>query len=144
VKLQYLKQCILEGVRMYPAGLGTMRTLTKTAAIDGVTLEKDTIVVIYSLSCNYNPKYWPEPFKFDPERWTKEKEAARPKGAFFSFGNGPRDCIGKSMAVDSAIIVLGSLLKRYSFELKPGYVFSFHTAWVAKPRNDLLVYVKRR
>jgi len=143
-RLEYVLQCFKESVRMYPTGNGTVRELTETKTINDVTLAKGTMVCIFSVAVNYNPKVWKDPFKFNPDRFTKENEAARPKASNFSFSYGPRDCIGRMMAYDTAMIVLGALLKRYTIELAPNYQFVFYSAWSTRPLNDLLLHFKRR
>ena len=60
---------------------------------------------------------WPEPERFDPDRFTAERSAARPRFAYFPFAGGPRQCIGSEFAVTEATLVLATILRRYRLEL---------------------------
>ncbi len=64
-----------------------------------------------------HPGFWDNPEGFDPERFTPERVAARPRFAYFPFGGGPRQCIGQGMALVEAQLVLATVFGRY--RLKP-------------------------
>lgn len=61
----------------------------------GVTIPKDTLVLISVLGIHHDPNIYPDPDTFDPERFTKEAVAARHRMSYLPFGDGPRNCIGK-------------------------------------------------
>jgi len=143
-KLTFLTQCLKESWRLYSPGTGSGRELTETKTIDGITLEKGTMISCYAMALNHNPRVWSDPYSFKPERWTREEELLRPKASFFTFSQGPRDCIGKSMALNESIQILAALLKRYTWSLDPGYKFAYDAGFTNKPKYDLLVHAKLR
>src|SRR5690606_7358432 len=67
-----------------------------------------------------NPEYWPDPQTFDPERFTPEASANRPRLAYIPFGLGPRSCEGATLATVEAKLVLACLLKRFRLKPAPG------------------------
>ncbi len=60
-----------------------------------------------------HPRYWPAPERFDPNRWSPEAAAERPKFAYFPFGGGPRICIGEQFAWTEMILTLAALARQY-------------------------------
>jgi cytochrome P450 len=86
-----------EALRKYPPVPILNRECTKTYKIPGsdVTLEKGMLTVIPVLGLHYDPKYYPDPDRFDPERFSEEEKAKRHHFVYLPFGEGPRICIGK-------------------------------------------------
>lgn len=82
---------------MHPPGPGLLRVCTKKFKIpeSNIHLETGTKVLVPLYSLHYDPKYYPQPHSFDPQRFTEENKASRPRGTFLPFGDGPRICIGK-------------------------------------------------
>lgn len=62
--------------------------------MESFTIEKGQKIVIPMSSIHHDPKYYPDPNVFDPERFTKEEKSKRPNCTFIPFGEGPRHCIG--------------------------------------------------
>ena len=67
-----------------------------------------------------DPRWFPEPLKFQPERWLAESET-RPKFAYFPFGGGTRVCIGERFALAEGVLLLATLGQRWRFRLAPGH-----------------------
>jgi len=65
-----------------------------------LVLEKGTPIYISMLGLHYDPEYFPDPEKFDPERFTEENKRNRPSCIYLPFGDGPRTCIGKNIGFD--------------------------------------------
>jgi hypothetical protein len=82
--------------RKYPAGPRLSRECTKTYKIPGtdIVLEKGVLTIIPILGLHHDPKYYPDPEKFDPERFSEEEKAKRHHYVYLPFGEGPRICIG--------------------------------------------------
>ena len=66
------------------------------------------------------PQYFPDPERFDPQRFNEEARDSRPRFAYFPFGGGPRTCIGEQFALLEGISILAVLLPRFQFQLEPG------------------------
>ncbi len=75
--------------------------------------------------CQYtmhrDPRFWPNPEGFDPDRFLPERVQARPRFAYLPFGGGSRICIGKAFAMMEAKLVLAELLRRFDLALVPGF-----------------------
>ena len=122
--MDYLDQVIYESMRMVPA-LGNLQKVctekTTLTGPDGVScnLNPGDPIFIPLLGLQNDPKYWTNPEVFDPERFSPENQANRPKYLFFPFGEGPRMCIG--MRLGMMVIKQGivSLLTNFSVEYSP-------------------------
>jgi cytochrome P450 family 6 len=66
-------------------------------------IKKDTLVIIPSIAIHYDDRYWQNPQEFNPDRFSVEETAKRPNFAFIPFGEGPRNCIGMRLAIDSSL-----------------------------------------
>ncbi|XP_033220656.1 cytochrome P450 4C1-like [Belonocnema kinseyi] len=112
-KLEYLERVIKETMRLFPMGPILGRKLQEDFSIGGYTLPKDCGIVIAILSIHRNKKYWPEPLKFDPNRFSPEEVAKQTPYTYMPFSFGPRDCIGRTYAMMSMKILIATLLRKY-------------------------------
>jgi cytochrome P450 len=67
-----------------------------------------------------NPSYWPDPDRFDPDRFLDSALSTRPRYAYLPFGGGPHTCIAESIALAEIVAVLAGLTRRHRLVLKPG------------------------
>jgi cytochrome P450 len=114
-KLPYTSVVLNESMRLFPPVALISRSATKPVNIGGYDFPvgQDFHVPIYAI--HHNAKYWPNPEKFDPERWFSNSPYL--KSAFFPFGNGPRNCVGMRFALMEATLVLARICKQFTFKL---------------------------
>jgi len=88
---------VSEAMRMYPSVPFLDRVTMEAYKVPNsdLVLEKGTPIHISLLGIHYDPKYFPDPHKFDPERFTEENKRNRPSCLYLPFGDGPRICIGE-------------------------------------------------
>ncbi|MFF3216748.1 cytochrome P450 [Streptomyces sp. NPDC002886] len=115
-RLPYLTQVLKEAMRLYPAAPALGRRAVAAAEVDGHTLPAGADVIVAPWVIHRHPEYWPDPERFDPDRFTPEAEAARPRYAWLPFGGGPRACIGQHFSMLESVIALAMLLRAYEFE----------------------------
>ncbi|KAL7013900.1 hypothetical protein ACKWTF_015639 [Chironomus riparius] len=121
-KMKYLDMIICEALRMWsPAGL-TNRECSKDYDLklsDGNTLKlrSGDILNIPIYSIHHDPKYFEDPEKFDPERFSDERKASIVDGSYIPFGSGPRVCIGSRFALMEAKLLLFNILRKFTFEV---------------------------
>ena len=89
-------------------------------------------------------RYFREPLRFDPERWTPEFKVALPKYAYFPFGGGPRGCIGEGFAWMEMILVVATLAQRWKLLLRPGHTVIPQPLIALRPKHGLSMTVIRR
>uniref|UniRef100_U5EYB7 Putative cytochrome n=1 Tax=Corethrella appendiculata TaxID=1370023 RepID=U5EYB7_9DIPT len=121
-KMKYLDMVITEGLRKWPPAPVIDRECVKDYVYDegnGVkfTIEKGQLIWIPIFSYHMDPKYFPNPEKFDPERFSDENKDSIHPGAYLPFGVGPRNCIGSRFALMEVKAVIYYLLLNFSFEV---------------------------
>ncbi|MFD9335107.1 cytochrome P450 [Streptomyces sp. NPDC060028] len=115
-RLPYLTQVLKEAMRLYPAAPAIGRRAVAACEIDGHAVPAGADVILAPWVTHRHPRYWPDPERFDPDRFTPEAEAARPRYAWFPFGGGPRACIGQHFSMLESVIALAMILRAYEFE----------------------------
>jgi len=116
-RLEYTALVIRESLRLYPPAPTIGREALDAVELGGYRIPKGTIVVIPVHVVHRDARWFADPERFDPLRFTKEKEASRPKFAYFPFGGGPRICIGNSFAEMEANLLLAAIAQRYRLRL---------------------------
>nr|AGO32790.1 Cyp3A [Azumapecten farreri] len=112
-KLSYLEMCIHETMRLFPAAARLDRMAGNDVTIGNIRIPKGMIVNIPVGAIQMDPEYWPEPEKFDPERFTPEAKANRDPFVFMPFGAGPRNCVGMRLALLEMKIAVVRILQKY-------------------------------
>ena len=104
-------------MRLFPPAPRTRRECNQTCALtDDLIIVKGVDVSIPIYLLHHNPKYWPNPENFDPERFNPNNKQSYPTFAYLPFGEGPRYCIGKCMALLEIKIALVCILKELQFK----------------------------
>ncbi|MFF9012073.1 cytochrome P450 [Streptomyces sp. NPDC014870] len=114
--LPYLTQVLKEAMRLYPAAAIIGRRAVAATEVDGYTIPAGADVIVAPWVTHRHTGYWEEPERFDPDRFTPEAEAARPRYAWFPFGGGPRACIGQHFSMLESVIALAMILQAYDLE----------------------------
>ncbi len=120
-RLSYLTMVIEEAMRLYPPVWLISRTPTEDDEIGGYHIPAGSMVLVSKYVVHRHPDFWENPDGFDPERFTPERVAARPRHAYFPFSAGPRKCIGDGFGVMEMQLVLATILQRYELDLVPGF-----------------------
>ena len=84
-----------------------------------------------------SPDFYPDPTRFDPQRFTPEAKRTRPKFAYFPFGGGPRQCIGEAFAWMEATLILATLAQRWKPRLAPGQKVIPEQVITLRPKNGI-------
>ena len=91
-----------------------------------------------------HPGFWEHPETFDPERFTPERSADRPRYAYLPFGGGPRQCIGSTFALTEAHLILAMLAQHYQLQLAPGHPVEVEGLITLRPRQGMKMIAQRR
>ena len=105
-RLTCTRQAIQEALRLYPPAWGFSRQALGDDEIGGYRVPKGALVFLIPFVIHRRPQLWPDPERFDPDRFTPEQESERPRFAYIPFGGGPRGCIGNQFAMVEAQLIV--------------------------------------
>ncbi|XKL67046.1 hypothetical protein PGB90_010466 [Kerria lacca] len=116
-RLTYMEMVLEETLRKYPPAVSVFRVCTQPYEIPGsdMVLHPYDSVSIPIYSIHHDERYYENPKKFDPERFTEENKARRVPNTYMPFGIGPRICLGLRFAYIEMKCCLAELLHRYKF-----------------------------
>ncbi|XP_037093575.1 cytochrome P450 3A31-like [Pollicipes pollicipes] len=119
-EMTYLDRVLAETLRLYPPALRLERCCTKDYVLPGTDLliKRGMIVGMPVLAMHRDPDHYPDPLRFDPDRFLPEEKAKRHPCAYIPFGSGPRNCIAMRFALFEAKVALAAVLRESS--LAPG------------------------
>jgi cytochrome P450 len=120
MRLPYTRAVVAETLRLYPPAWTLGRRVLRDYRSGGRDIPAGSLLLMSQWIVHRDPRWWPEPERFDPRRWLGE-QPARPRFAYFPFGGGTRVCIGESFAWSEAIVVLAALAQRWRFVLDPAH-----------------------
>nr|XP_028602945.1 thromboxane-A synthase isoform X3 [Podarcis muralis] len=115
-ELPYLDMVIAETLRMYPPAFRFTREAAKDCLVLKQRIPAGAIMEFAVGHLHYNPKIWPEPEKFIPERFTAEAKLQRPPLSYLPFGAGPRGCIGTQLALMEIKVAFLRILQKFEFK----------------------------
>jgi cytochrome P450 len=114
--LPVLERALKETLRCYPAAWVGPRRTTRDVTLAGIEVPAEIGVQYSSWATHHLPELYPDPFRFDPDRFLPEREAALPRGAYIPFGGGSRMCLGKRFGEYELRALAAVLLTRVRFE----------------------------
>ena len=112
-KLEWTRAIISESMRLFPPAWTMGRRVLQDHALGSHIVEKDSLVILSQWVVHRDPRWWPQPERFTPERWLSPTD--RPKYIYFPFGGGTRVCIGEAFAWTEAILLLATIAQRWRF-----------------------------
>ncbi len=120
-RLPYTEMVLAESMRLYPPAWGVGRLAIEDYRIGEWRIPAGSVLLMSSWVTHRDARWWPDPERFDPARWTPEAKEARPKFSYFPFGGGSRLCIGERFAWMEGALVLASIAQRWRPRLAPGH-----------------------
>jgi cytochrome P450 len=111
--LRYTEQVFAESMRLYPPAWAMGRMSTREIHLGPYNIPAGAHVFFSQYIMSRTPEYFPDPLRFDPDRFTPEAKAARPKFTYFPFGGGSRQCIGESFAWMEGVFSIATIAQRW-------------------------------
>ncbi len=119
--LPYTNAVFTEALRLYPPAWTVGRKALVDHTIGGHAIPAGSIVLISPYVVHRDPRWFPEPSAFRPERWLGEAVGRTPTFAYLPFGAGPRVCIGQPLATLAGVLFLSTIARRWRLDLVPGH-----------------------
>ncbi len=143
-RLPYTAAVIAESMRLYPPVYVIGREATDDLELGGYRVKRGYTVLMSQWVSHRDPRYFPEPEEFRPERWENGLAKRIPKFAYYPFGGGQRLCVGSSFALMEAAIILAAVGQRYRFTLDPDAVIGIKPQITLLPANGIPATLERR
>ncbi|KAG5674766.1 hypothetical protein PVAND_004716 [Polypedilum vanderplanki] len=112
-KMNYMERVLKESLRIYPPVHFISRKFNEDVTIDEITYKKNSIIEIYIYDIHRDPAYFPDPEKFDPDRFLPENSYERNNFAFVAFSAGMRNCIGQRFAMLELKVMLTKIIQNF-------------------------------
>jgi len=142
--LAYTERVIKESMRLYPPVYVIARKATADTCIGDYQVAAGSEVALWIYMTHHDPRWYPDPETFQPDRFAEEKTSERPRFAYLPFGAGARTCIGKTFATIEAVLILATLAQRFRLSLAPGHRVAVKTRVTLTPRYGMKMIAHAR
>jgi cytochrome P450 len=136
-RLPYMGRVLQESLRLYPPAWLIGRRVLVDVELGGFLIPAGSIVILSPWVTQRDARFFAEPLRFDPDRWTADAEAVRPGFTYFPFGGGIRRCIGESFALMEAKLLLATIARRWRFRLDSDQHVDVLPRITLRPRNGM-------
>jgi len=141
-RLTYTTMLLQESLRLYPPIWLVPRTNLNDDEIGGYHIPAGSMVFLVPYVTHRHPDFWENPEGVDPERFTPERSAGRPRYAWFPFGGGPRQCIGNSFALLEMQLIIALVAQQFRLNLVEGHKVELQPMVTLRPRYGMRMTVE--
>ena len=138
-RLTYTAMVLSEAMRLYPPAWAMGREALRDVEVGPYRVRKGTSVFFSQYLVQRDARWFPEPERFAPERFSAEAKARRPRFAYFPFGGGGRQCIGESFAWMEAVLSLATMAQRWRVRPVDGQKIELQPKITLRPKNGIRV-----
>src|SRR6202034_4353267 len=138
-RLRYTENVLAESLRLYPPAWAMGRYARNDFVLGDYFLPARTTVLISQFITHRDPRFFPDPLAFAPERFSPEGRARRTKFTYLPFGAGARQCIGESFAWMEGVLILATLAQKWKLRLVPGHRVEPQPLITLRPKYGMLM-----
>ena len=145
-RLRYTEMVLKETMRLYPAVWGIGRRALEDCELGGYRVPAGSNVFILQWRTQRDARFFPDPDRFEPERWRDDpvRSGKIPRFAYFPFGGGPRVCVGASFAMMEATLLLAMIQQKFHLEIVPGHPIKIFASVTLRPKYGIRVIPRCR
>nr|ATW72297.1 cytochrome p450 CYP3044B5 [Brachionus calyciflorus] len=145
-EMKYLSMVIDETLRIFPAAVRLDRIPSEDFHYEGMKIVKDLMIFVPLYALHHNPEIYPDPDRFDPERFNDENKQKRENNTYLPFGNGPRNCLGMRFALLEMKLALALTLSKFRFETcdKTPEKIEIDSSGFARPKQKIFLKISSR
>lgn len=136
-KLEYTEKVFAESMRFYPPAWAIGRQAINDCKIGDYVIPTGSSILMSQYLMHHDARYFPEPERFDPERWNPAEKAKRPRFSYFPFGGGPRSCIGEPFAWMEGILVIATIARHWKMRIMPGHPVILQPLITLRPKYGM-------
>jgi cytochrome P450 len=139
-----VEHVLAESMRLFPPVWAMGREATEDMEIGPFFVRKGTMLYVSQYLLQRDARFFPDPMRFDPDRFLPGPSATRPKFAYFPFGAGGRQCIGEAFAWMEGTLLLATLAQRWKLRLVPGHPVEVQPKITLRPKHGMRMVVEPR
>jgi cytochrome P450 len=143
-RLRYTEMVLTESMRLYPPAWAIGRLATKETEVGGYKISPGSLVLLCQYVMHRDKRFYSEPERFDPERWTAAARESRPQFAYFPFGAGARRCIGESFAWMEGVLLIATIARRWRMRHVKDHTVELQPLITLRPKHGMLMTVHKR
>jgi cytochrome P450 len=143
-RLRYVEMVLAESMRLYPPAWAMGRYARSDFHLGDFFLPAKTTVLMSQFITHRDPRFFPDPLRFDPERFTPEARSRRTKLTYFPFGAGARQCIGESLAWMEGVLLLATLAQKWKLRLVSGHRVEPEPLITLRPKYGMRMQLESR
>jgi cytochrome P450 len=136
-RFEFATQVIQEALRLYPPFWMIDRMAVADDRAGDLAIPRGSMVIVFVYGAHHAQRYWDDPERFDPARFSKTHEKQQTPFTYLPFGAGPRGCIGSNYAMLQILMILSILLRRYDFQLSPGQKIEAQPMVILRPKHGI-------
>jgi cytochrome P450 len=143
-RLEYAERVVLESMRLYPPAYGFGREAVADCEIAGYRVPAGSTVHMFPWLVHRDARWYPDPLRFDPDRWANDFAKTLPAFAYLPFGGGPRRCIGNAFAMMEAVLLAAAIARRFELRLVEGHPVEPFASITLRPKYGMKMTLRAR
>ncbi len=143
-QLIYTEMVLAESMRLYPPAWALGRLAMTDCEIGGYEVPRKSLVLMSQFVMHRDARYFPDPLRFDPDRWLAGARESRPQFSYFPFGGGPRRCIGEGFAWMEGVLLIAVLAQQWQMRLVPNHPVALKPVITLRPKHGMRMTVISR
>src|SRR5215475_5203454 len=143
-RLRLVEMALTEAMRLYPPVWVMGRRALHDCEVGGYMIPAGAILLMSQYVMHHDARYFPDPLRFDPDRWTPEARASLPQFSYFPFGGGARRCIGEGFAWMEGVLILATIAQKWHLRLEPNQRIEMQPLITLRPKCPIRMKLQRR
>jgi cytochrome P450 len=143
-RLPYTRMVLAESMRLYPPAWAIGRRALEPFEARGFRIPAGAVVLMSQYIAHRDARFFPDPDRFDPRRWTPDAQAERPRYSYFPFGGGTRICIGEQFAWMEGVLLTASITQHWRMKMEPGFPVEMQPRITLRPKHGMRMILERR
>lgn len=143
-KLEYTEKVLAESMRLYPPAWAVGRQAIDDCKIGRYTIPAGSTILMSQYLVHRDPRFFPEPERFNPERWNIDRRTNLPRFSYFPFGGGPRSCIGEPFAWTEGILAIATIARKWEMKLESGHQIALKPLVTLRPKYGMCMKLIQR